>query len=370
MNAKERVMTSINHCEPDRVPWDYWAASEVTERLLKHFGFKDKEQLLRYFDVDLRYVPGPSYVGQEFQTYDDGTIADLWGVRRRTMTVKQGAYRWTYKHVVDSPLEPMETVEEIENYAHWPSPDWWDYSKIKSDCEQYADFAVVNAGDRLDRTAQFKPMMYLRGMEQAYVDLIANPNIAEAIIAHIKEYFLEYNRRVFEAANGKCAKPSRKSGIDIFMMGDDFGTQNGLMVDIQTWRRFFRDGFRAYIDLAHRYGMKVMHHTCGCVFDLIPEFIDAGLDILQSLQPRAAGMNLEKLKREYGKYIAFHGSIDIQETLPYGTIKDIREMVKQRMEVGKPGGGFIISTAHNIQPDTPTENILALFEAYKEFGGY
>jgi len=361
MNAKERVMTSISHCEPDRVPWDYWAASEVTERLLKHFGFKDKEQLLRYFDVDLRYVPGPSYVGQEFQTYDDGTIADLWGVRRRTMTVKQGSYRWTYKHVVASPLEPMKTVEEIENYAHWPSPDWWDYSKIKSDCEQYADFAVVNAGDRLDRTAQFKPMMYLRGMEQAYVDLIANPKIAEAIIAHIREYFLEYNRRVFEAANGK---------IDIFMMGDDFGTQNGLMVDIRTWRRFFRDGFRAYIDLAHRYGMKVMHHTCGCVIDLVPEFIDAGLDILQSLQPRAAGMDLEKLKREYGKYIAFHGSIDIQETLPYGTIENIREMVKQRMEVGKPGGGFIISTAHNIQPDTPTENILALFEAYKEFGRY
>jgi uroporphyrinogen decarboxylase len=252
-------------------------------------------------------------------------------------------------------------VEEIENYAHWPSPDWWDYSKVESDCEQYVDFAVVNAGDRLDRTAQFKPMMYLRGMEQAYVDLIINPKIAEAIIAHIKEYFLEYNRRVFEAANGK---------IDIFMMGDDFGTQNSLMVDIRTWRKFFRDGFKAYIDLAHRYGMKVMHHTCGCVVDLIPDFIDAGLDILQSLQPRAAGMDLNKLKKEYGKYITFHGSIDIQETLPYGTIEDIRKMVRQNMRAGKPGGGFIISTAHNIQPDTPTENILTLFEAYKEFGRY
>ncbi|HIE25782.1 TPA: hypothetical protein EYP66_00675 [Candidatus Poribacteria bacterium] len=361
MNAKERVITSINHCEPDRVPWDYWAASEVTERLLKHFGFKDKEELLRYFDVDLRYVPGPSYIGQEFRTYDDGTITDIWGVRRCSMTIERGAYRWTYKHVVKSPLEAMETVEEIENYAHWPSADWWDYSKVESDCEQYTDFAVVNAGDRLDRTAQFKPMMYLRGMEQAYVDLIANPKIAEAIIGRIREYFLEYNRRVFEAANGR---------IDIFMMGDDFGTQNGLMMDIQTWRRFFRSGFRAYIDLAHRYGMKVMHHTCGGVVELIPDFIDAGLDILQSLQPRALGMDLKKLKREYGRYIAFHGSIDIQETLPYGTIEDIREMVRQRMEAGKPGGGFIISTAHNIQPDTPTNNILALFEAYKEFGGY
>lgn len=361
MNAKERVIKCINHCEPDRVPWDYWAALEVTERLLKHFRFKDKEQLLRYFDVDLRYVPGPSYIGQEFRTYDDGTVEDLWGVRRGAMTVERNAYKWTYKHVVVSPLEPMETVKEIENYIHWPSPDWWDYSKVESDCEQYANFAVVNAGDRLDRTAQFKPMMYLRGMEQAYVDLINNPKISSAIIEHIKEYFLEYNRRVFESANGK---------IDIFMMGDDFGTQNGLMMDLQTWRRFFRDGFRAYIDLAHQYDIKVMHHTCGCVVDLIPEFIDAGLDILQSLQPRAAEMDLEKLKREYGKYIAFHGSIDIQKTLPYGTTEEIREMVRRRVKAGKPGGGFIISTAHNIQPDTPTENILTLFDAYKRFGSY
>ena len=142
------------------------------------------------------------------------------------------------------------------------------------------------------------------------------------------------------------------------------------MMDIRTWRRFFKDGFKAYIDLAHKYGIKVMHHTCGSVVDLIPDFIDSGLDILQSLQPKAAGMDLGRLKREYGKYIAFHGSIDIQETLPYGAIEDVREMVKERMSVGKQGGGFIICTAHNIQPDTPTENILALFEAYKEFRNY
>ncbi len=361
MNSKERVLTSIDHCEPDLVPWDYWAAPEVTERLLKHFGFSDKEELLRHFDVDLRYVPGPSYVGQALHTYEDGTVEDLWGVCRRIMTIERSGYRWTYSHVTKSPLAAMDTVKEIDDYDHWPSPDWWDYSAVAADCEQYADYAVVNAGDRLDRTAQFKSMMYLRGTEQAYIGLIANPKIAEAILAHIREYFLAYNQKVFEAAKGK---------IDIFMMGDDFGTQNGLMMDVPKWRRFFKEGFKAYIDLAHRYGIKVMHHTCGSVVELIPEFIDSGLDILQSLQPRAAGMDLAKLKREYGKYLTFHGSIDIQETLPYGTIEDIRAMVKHRMSVGKPGGGFIISTAHNIQPDTPTENILALFEAYREYGEY
>ena len=360
MKSKDRVMTTINHIEPDRVPCDYWAASEVTARLLNHLGFQDKEELLQYFGVDLRYVMGPSYIGQELGAYEDGTVGDLWRVRRRIMSVQHGEYSWQYKHVVASPLESAETTKEIEQHT-WPNPDEWDYSTLAADCDKFAGYAVVNAGDRLDRTAQLKPMMYLRGMTQTYMDLIENPKIAFAIIEHIKDYFLEYNKRVFEAANGK---------IDIFMMGDDFGTQNGMMMDIRTWRKFFKDGFKAYIDLAHKYDIKVMHHTCGSVVGLIPDFIDSGLDILQSLQPKAAGMDLGRLKREYGKDIALHGSIDIQETLPYGTVEDVRDMVQERMAVGKRGGGFIIGTAHNIQPDTPTENILALFEAYKEFGEY
>ncbi|HIE50859.1 MAG TPA: hypothetical protein EYP85_03795 [Armatimonadetes bacterium] len=360
MKPKERVLTALAHREPDRVPWDYWAGPEVTTRLQQHFGCATKEELLRLLEVDLRYVLGPSYVGLELRPYPEGTVEDLWGVRRQVITVERGGFRWTYKHVVRSPLAEAETVAEIEAYDHWPSPDWWDYSGLAAECETYADYAVVNAGDRLDRTAQFKPLMYLRGMEQAYVDLVLNPKLTEAILAHIREYFLEYNRRVFEAAQGK---------IDLFLMGDDFGTQQGLMMDLPTWRRFFKEGFRAYIELAHRYGMKVMHHTCGSVVELIPDFIECGLDILQSLQPRAAGMDLARLKREYGKDLAFHGAIDVQETLPSGTPEEVRAMVQRQMEVGKPGGGFIISTAHNIPPETPTENILALYEAYREFGG-
>ena len=171
------------------------------------------------------------------------------------------------------------------------------------------------------------------------------------------EYFLEYNRRVFEAAS---------ENIDIFMMGDDFGTQYGPMMSIETWRRLFKPGFRAYIELAHEYGLPVMHHTCGSVRELIPDFIECGLDILQSLQPAAAGMDLADLQREFGRDLCFHGGIDIQEVLPHGTPQQVREHVKSRAELGREGG-YILCTAHNIQPDTPLENIVALFEAYQEF---
>ncbi len=361
MNSRERVLCSLEHREPDRVPWDLWAAPELKSRLLKYLGISEEEVLLRRLGVDLRYYRGPSYTGEPFQTHGEGVSEDLWGVLRRKMTVEGASYSWAYSHVVRSPLEKAQTVAEIDNYGHWPSADWWDYSTVREECRRFDGYAAVYAGDRLDRTAQLKPAMYLRGMEQIYVDLHENPAIAQAIIEHIRAYFLDYNERLFQVAGG---------AIDIFMMGDDFGTQQGLMMSVDMWRKYFKTGFRAYIDLAHSYGMKVMHHTCGGVRELIPDFIDCGLDILQSLQPKATGMDLKGLKKEFGRYLSFHGSVDIQETLPRGSVEDVRAEAKQRLEAGKPGGGFIVSTAHNIQPDTPVENVLALFDAYEEFGGY
>lgn len=359
MDSRARVLTALSHQPPDRIPRDYWATPEVTQRLREHFGLPDRESLLRRLGIDLRYVEGPSYVGQSLRTHPDGSVEDLWGVRRRPRTVTGGSYTWTYQHVVRSPLQAAQTAGDIEAYDRWPSADWWDYAQLGEQCRAYAGYAVVNAGDRLDRTAQLKPMMYLRGMEQTYVDLALNPDVAEAIIAHIVAYFLQYNERVFAAAG---------DAIDIFMMGDDFGTQQGPMMSLETWRRFFRPGFAAFIQLAHRHGLRVMHHTCGSVVELIPDFIACGLDILQSLQPQAAGMDLGRLRREFGRDLCFQGGMDIQGVLPHGTPAQVREHVRSQIEAAGRGGGYILCTAHNLQPDTPLDNALALFEAYEEFG--
>lgn len=361
MNSRERVLTAIAHREPDRVPVDFWAVPEVSQRLRSHLGLESQEQLLEHLGVDLRTIEGPSFVGQEMNAREDGSVRDLWGVWRKPQQVGRGGMSGIYMEVCESPLASAASVAEIEAYSGWPSPDWWDYSGVERDCARYAEYAVVNAGDRKDRTAQLKPAMYLRGIEQFLLDLHENPAIAEAIIAKIVDYFLEYNRRVFEAARGR---------IDIFMMGDDFGTQLGPIVSPAMWRRYLRRGFRQFIELAHSHGMRVMHHTCGSVRALIPDFIEAGLDILQSIQPRAAGMDLGELKREFGNDICFHGSVDIQQTLPFGTPEQVREEIRSRMEAGKPGGGFIIGPAHNIQFDTPIENVLAMYEACAEFGRY
>jgi uroporphyrinogen decarboxylase len=253
----------------------------------------------------------------------------------------------------------------VDAYAGWPSADWWEYGELARQCAERRDTCVVYAGDRLDRTAQLKTAMYLRGIEQIMMDLAESPALVEAMLGHINDYYLEYNRRVFEDA-----RQDGKSGIDIFMMGDDFGAQTGPLISVAMWRRYFQKGFRAFIDLAHSYGIRVMHHTCGGVRPLIPLFIDAGLDILQSLQPRAAGMDLAGLKRDFGRDLVLHGSVDIQQVLPFGTPDDVREHVRAQLEAGKAGGGLIICTAHNIQVDVPPDNVMALAEAYQRFTWY
>jgi len=367
MLPRDRVLTALNHRQADRVPIDYWAEPSVTDRLVTEGGFADAEVLLEHLGVDLRYHLGPKYVGRPLATFADGTAEDHWGVPRMTMTV-QGVRRdgrpwsWRYKHVARPPLADMTSVAEIEAYPNWPTTAMWDYSHIASECAaiRRAGYAVVIGADRLDRAAQLKPAMYLRGAEQFLVDLMTQPEIAECILEHIVGYYLAHYERILHAAGGQ---------IDIFFMGDDMGTQNALWVSPDLYRRFFKANFARLNALGHQYGVRTMYHTCGNVTDLIPDFIEAGLDVLQSLQPKA-GMDLAVLKRRYGRDLCFQGGIDIQGVLPCGTPAEVRAHVADRARIMAPGGGYLFGTAHNLLPDVPTENIWALFEAYHESGRY
>ncbi len=363
MMSRQRTRMAINFEEPDRMPIDNWMVSEIKKRCMEYWGCENEEELLEFLGVDVRDNYGASYVGQEFKKYDDGTVEDLWGVRRKVVTYGQGTpHEGTFKEVSWSPLEHMKTVEEINTYTRWPSPDWWDYSKVKQDCAKWhPQYFVLNKGDRLDRTAQLKPMMYMRGIQQTFIDLAANPKIVECIRDHIINYFVNYNPKVFEAGAEE---------MDMFMMGDDMGGQQGPLVGPAMWKRYFADGFRKYCDIAHKYGLKVMFHTCGDVYSLIPLMIENGLDCLQSLQPTATNMDIKRLKKEFGKHLSFQGGMDIQQALPLGTREDVKKMVKYAADNAKSGGGYIFGTSHNIQADTAMENVAALFEAYHEYGVY
>jgi uroporphyrinogen decarboxylase len=262
-----------------------------------------------------------------------------------------------------SPLAEATSVEEVEAYDRWPSADWFDYGDIERQCDAVREKGrvAVFMGDRMNRLAQLKPAMYLRGVEQILADMLMAPEIASAVFARLRGFYVEYADRIFKAANGK---------LDLLLMGDDFGSQQAPLISPAMWVDFLGDGFLAFTALAKHYGLRVMHHTCGSVRPLIPLMIERGLDILQSLQPEAADMDPRTLKQEFGSRLAFHGGLSIQRTLPFGTPDDVRREVKDRIAALAPGGGYILCTAHNIQADAPLENVKALLEACSEFGRY
>ncbi len=362
MNSRERTFKALAFKEPDRVPVDFWATTGFKHKLESALGIS-YEMFLDLHDVDLRYIEGPAYIGPALRRFSDGSEEDIWGVQRKAVTLRVRDAVDTYKEVIECPLASLTTIEEINGYDHWPSPDWFDYNDIEAQCEeiQKQGRVVVFMGDRLNRIAQLKPAMYLRGAEQILLDMILNPEMAKAIFSNIRKFYRAYAERIFASAQDK---------LDILLMGDDFGAQNGPLISPEMWADFLGEGFAEYVFLAKSYGLRVMHHTCGSARALIPLMMERGLDILQSLQPEAAGMEARELKAEYGKRLAFHGGISIQRTLPFGSPGDVRNEVRDRVEALAPGGGYILSTAHNIQIDTPLKNLEALLEAYEEYGRY
>ena len=358
MNSKDRVLAAMAHEEPDRIPVDYWAVPEVTEVLLKEFGLRNEDQLLEKLKIDIRYVK-PSFSGSDFKEQpdgslhkklSDGTFADIWGVKRKKINWGKGSYL----EMISSPLGEANSVKEIENHS-WPRAEDFDYESILKQCLNYKDFAIICTGDRLTtRASIFKLAMYLRGMDGFFMDLALNPGLVEALVAELLEFHLEHNRRIFEAA---------AKNVDIFMLGDDFGSENGLLISLAMFRKFFKPALRDLINLAKKFDLKIMLHTCGGVRELIPDLIEIGLDILNPIQTRAKGMDPKKLKKEFGKDICFHGSIDVQKTLPFGTPDEIKRTVNFHIKTLGEGGGFILAPSHNLQLDIPIDNIIAIYEA-------
>lgn len=362
MDSRERTFMALNLEEPDRVPVDCWLSAGFERKLAQQRGLT-REQFLDLHEVDLRYIPGPEYIGPPLRQFADGTDEDIWGVRRQAVRVPTSGGSENYREVAVSPLASASSVEEVEAYDHWPSPDWFDYTGIEAQCEDIraSGRVVVFMGDRLNRLAQLKPAMYLRGVEKIFFDMTDSPELAVAIFARIRAFYLAYAERIFAAARGK---------LDVLLTGDDFGSQNGPLVSPGMWERFLQSGFAAYAKLARDQGIRVMHHTCGSVRPIIPLMMASGLDVLQSLQPEAADMDPASLKADYGDHLAFHGGVSIQKALPFGSPEDIRAEVRDRVRALAPGGGYILCTSHNIQADVPVENAEALFLAYGELGAY
>ncbi len=345
MTSKERVLTACRHEEPDRVPLQTYLTPEIREQLQSHFGGRD---VLEALGIDLRGVnapytgevrPGPGMPGK-------ADHYDMWGAGYTRTDYQAGAYY----EATELPLAELTTLEEVDRYP-WPSVDDYDFSGLQETCETLSEYAVTFGGagipDILNGVSRG------RGMEQVMIDIITEDPVGIAIIDHRVEHYLEYCRRGLEVAG---------EGIDILCLGEDCGGQNGRMFSPEVFDDFFVPRLKPFIDLAHEFGVLAMMHSCGDTHDIMPTFIEMRLDILDAMQPEPAGMNPAEIKRLYGDKLTFCGLISTQQTLPHGTEEDVRAEVRERLAVMAVGGGYILSPAHCIQPDTPLANVLALYD--------
>lgn len=349
MTGKERVLAALNHATVDRVPVDLWALPPVTDRLRAYFGVEDDEAVRQALGVDLRSV-WPGYIGPPLPTFADGSWVDWWGIRKRMVG--------PFEEIVEAPLADASTVADVEAHP-WPDPDWFDYDGLRSVCKALSEYALVVRDPGPYATCVLRMAMFLRGMEQFMIDLVRNPELAQAILTRVEKFYLEFDRRIFEVVGDLT---------DIYFIADDVGLQNGLMISPRMFRQFIRPSLQRFIAQAKEHGQKIMYHTCGAVRALIPDFIAIGVDILNPVQTSAVGMSPAELKRDFGDALCFHGGLDVQTVLSQGTPAQVRAEVVRLCQVLGEGGGFILAPTNNIMPETPIENIVTLYEAAQEVG--
>ncbi len=345
MNSKERVLRSLNYEGYDRMPTFYKATPEVTNNLIEFFNITEYSNLECVLGVDFKHVY-PDYIGPMLKTHEDGSWDGFFGERYANIPYSSG----TYPEAVYLPFKDVKDPTQLEDFV-FPTYNLYDYSSIKEQCISLSEYAVIFGGagtmDFINGIAR------CRGMEQVLFDVALEDPIFLKLIEKRHEFYYGQCQKVLESGDGL---------IDILYIGEDFGSQTGLLISPQSFNKIFAPYLCQYIDLAHKYGAKIMMHCCGSVVKLIPRFIELGLDILDVVQIDAKGMDIRSLHNMFYGKIAFRGSMSVQSTLPHGTVDDVKREVELRKELFREGG-MIIGPTHSIQPKTPIDNIIQMYRS-------
>lgn len=339
MTPRERWLAVMRREKPDRVPMDYWATGEATQKLMAHLGCATVQELYARLHIDYVFSVGARYVGPPPPAGED-----IYGCRYKTVPHPGGAYSECIYH----PLASYQSVEEIEANYQWPHPDWFDVSHIREQVENAPPHVIRGGGSE-----PFLIYKNLRGQEQAFIDLIENPEIVHYCLGKLFDLAYEITLRIYEQARGK---------IDFSYVAEDLGSQEGLMYSPAQIKEFLLPGMKRMIDLAHSAGVYVFHHSDGAIREILPTMIEAGIDLLNPIQWRCAGMDREGLKRDFGDRVVFHGGMDNQYTLVFGSVEEVRQEVADNLRILGARGGYILAPCHNIQVVSPPENIVAMYE--------
>ena len=374
MNSVERVLTTINLKEPDRVPLDLGGPiSGITkiayDGLKTHLEMRElpsvvwdrmqqlveiDERVLQRFGIDFRHIRLNPPRKEEIKEVSGESFVNEWGI-----TFRRSGY---YFEIVDdlSPLYKASLIDEVESYRG-PKPHEGRFRGLREKAKKLSEQGFAVTCDAFTGGVLELPV-WLRGFKKFYHDLVANPEFADALLDRASE-LLKLFWGAFLDEVGDYAH--------IALIGDDYGMQQGMLISPKMWREKVKNRIRELFSFVKQKAkVKIELHSCGSVRPIVGDLIEIGLDVLNPVQPRAKDMDSFQLKEEFGDRICFHGGIDIQYVLPTGSRKDVQDEVKTKIQAFAPGGGYILGAAHNLQPDVPPSNIAAMYDAAHRYGRY
>lgn len=381
MNSRERLLTALDHREPDRVPFDL-GSTQVTgihvlayQRLREYMGLPPVEMqvcdaiqqlalpdqdLIERLGVDVRGLFPLNSHNWGIINKDEGDAweyTDEWGITHRRLKPDG-----LYYSIVRSPLDrPSLTLGDIRAHQ-WPATG--DPKRIAGLYEQAAQHRAQGKAVMIKGVLAgiFEMTQRVRGMESCLADMVLNEALACAMFDRMLELKLAF---------WEMALPRLSGVVDVVSEADDYGTQTSQLISPRMFRQLLKPRLKVLFARIKQLapGVRLFFHSCGNVRPLLPDFIELGIDILNPVHVRASGMEPAALKRDFGKDISFWGGgVDTQEVLPFGTPQQVKDDVKRNVEALAPGGGYVFSTVHNIQADVPPRNIVAMWEAVQELG--
>lgn len=380
MNSRERIRLTLNHKEPDRIAIDLGSSQsgisyETYIGVKKILGIESEisisepiqglakidEEVLKQFNVDTRYIFPKTPRNWDGTINEDGFFLDNWGIKWCHSFYDEWGIKWHrpsnshYYDMVDRKLKGIDD-KSLEEFS-WPIPDEpGRVDNLEKEIRylfENTNYAIFSSGFGL-----FELSWQIYGMEDYFIATITKTKSVEKLLDKILEVLMGLYGKFLDIVG---------EYLDCFMVYSDLGSQRGPIIAPKFYRDIIKDRDKELIKLIKdKSNAKVALHSCGAVYDFIPDIIDAGYDVLNPIQTNAYGMDSKKLKREFGKDIVFWGAIDTQRILPFGTVEDVKNEVRHKInDLGK-GGGYIFAPCHNIQANTPPENVIAMFEEVKE----
>lgn len=352
MTSRERVLAALRRQEPDRVPAVLYGemvgyVPAVVEMLDQNCGGRSPRD---YFDFDITsFSLAPSRQQTDFSRYveaDEQTTLDEWGVGW-----KQGSVL----HYAEI-LHPLQNCgrQELHDY---PFPDLdaeYRYAEVKNTIAAIQERGLATA---YFAGSVFETAWFMRGMEQLFVDISCDRPSSDFLLDRITDIVARSAGRLAEA------------GLDLLILGDDIAAQTGLMMSLGMYREHFKPRLTKIIRAAKEANPDILifYHSDGNVWDAIPDLIEAGIEVLNPVQPEC--LDPARVKETFGDRLSFFGTVSVQQTMPFGTPDEVRREVKLRIETVGQGGGLLLAPAHVLQPDTPWENVVAFFEAVTDHSG-